>query len=69
VEAEFQDLLFQDLIDEHAQGMMSRILMKLLQTADFFRDNITKDQLLPLLSILATILFIVAGGYVLSYIV
>jgi hypothetical protein len=48
---------------------MSRLVMKLLQTADFFKDNITKDQLLPLLSILATILFIVVGGYVLSYVV
>jgi hypothetical protein len=48
---------------------MSRILTKLLQTAEFFRDNMTKDQLLPLLSIVATILFIVAGGYILSYVV
>jgi len=48
---------------------MSKILTKLLQTADFFKDNITKDQLLPLLSVAATILFIVAGGYILSYIV
>ncbi|PNF40918.1 hypothetical protein B7P43_G14976 [Cryptotermes secundus] len=63
------EAVIKELIDEHAQGMMSRIVMKLLQTADFFKDNITKDQLLPLLSILATILFIVAGGYVLSYIV
>jgi DnaJ family protein C protein 16 len=60
---------FQELIDEHAQGIMSKILTKLLQTADFFKDNITKDQLLPLLSVAATILFIVAGGYILSYIV
>ena len=62
-------LLFQDLIDEHAQGIMSKILSKLLQTADFFRDNITKDQLLPVLSVVATILFIVAVGYILSYLV
>jgi DnaJ family protein C protein 16 len=60
---------FQELIDEHAQGIMSKILTKLLQTADFFRDSITKDQLLPVLSIVATILFVVAGGYILSYIV
>jgi len=60
---------FQDLIDEHAQGIMSRILTKLFQTADFFRDNITKDQLLPVLSVVATILLIVAVGYILSYLV
>jgi DnaJ family protein C protein 16 len=60
---------FQELIDEHAQGIVSKILTKLLQTADFFKDNITKDQLLPFLSVVATILFIVAGGYILSYVV
>ncbi|XP_069683345.1 dnaJ homolog subfamily C member 16 [Periplaneta americana] len=59
------EAVIKELIDEHAQGIMSKILAKLLQAA----DNITKDQLLPVLSIMATILFIVAGGYVLSYIV
>ncbi|KAJ9586685.1 hypothetical protein L9F63_019723, partial [Diploptera punctata] len=63
------EAVIKELIDEHAQGIMSKILSKLLQTADFFKDNITRDQLLPLLSILATILFIIAGGYILSYIV
>ncbi|GFG31560.1 hypothetical protein Cfor_00470 [Coptotermes formosanus] len=63
------EAVIKELIDEHAQGIMSRILTKLLQTAEFFRDNMTKDQLLPLLSIVATILFIVAGGYILSYVV
>jgi DnaJ family protein C protein 16 len=48
---------------------VSKILAKLLQTADFFKDNITKDQLLPVLSIIATVLFIVAVGYILSYVV
>jgi hypothetical protein len=47
---------------------VSRILTKLLQTADFFRDSFTKEQLLLLLTIGTTVLFVVAAAYYLSYI-
>ncbi|CAG2065462.1 unnamed protein product, partial [Timema podura] len=59
----------QELIDEHAQGIVSRILTKLLVTADFLKDNVTRDQLLPVISVLATIIFIIVGGYVMTYLV
>nr|CAD7444027.1 unnamed protein product [Timema bartmani] len=58
-----------ELIDEHAQGIVSRILTKLLVTADFLKDNVTRDQLLPVISVLATIIFIIVGGYVMTYLV
>lgn len=33
------------------------------------RDNVTQDDLVPAVSIMVTVLFIVAGGYVMSYLV
>lgn len=62
------EAVIKELIDEHAQGLVSRILTKLLQTADFFRDSFTKEQLLLLLTIGTTVLFVVAAAYYLSYI-
>lgn len=66
-EALTYEAVVKELIDEHAQGLMSRILTKLLIAADFLRDNMTKDQLLPVLSVFATIFFIAILGYTMAY--
>ena len=62
-------LSLQELIDEHAQGMVTRMVNKLLLTADFLRESIGKDQILPAISVLGTIIFIIAGGYLMAYLV
>lgn len=42
---------------------------KLLLTADFLKESIGKDQILPAISVLGTILFIIGGGYLMAYLV
>jgi DnaJ family protein C protein 16 len=61
--------LLQELIDEHAQGMVGRILNRLFLTTEYLRDNLTKDQIFPALSVLGTVVFIVVAGYVMAYLV
>jgi hypothetical protein len=59
----------QELIDEHAQGMVGRLLNKIFLTTEYLRDNVTKEQLLPALSVLGTVIFIVVAGYFMAYLV
>ncbi|MPC13941.1 DnaJ subfamily C member 16 [Portunus trituberculatus] len=63
------ETVVQELFDEHAQGIVWRIINKLVSVQDYLRDNVTEDDLLPAVSILVTVLFIVAGGYIMSYLV
>lgn len=68
-EALSYETVIKELIDEHAQGIVTRIINKLMTSLEYLKENVTKDQLLPLLSIAATILFIVIGGYIMTYLV
>lgn len=63
------ETVVQELFDEHAQGIVWRIINKLVSVQDYLRDNVTQDDILPAVSILVTVLFIVAGGYIMSYLV
>ncbi|KAJ1527591.1 hypothetical protein ONE63_007554 [Megalurothrips usitatus] len=63
------EAIVKELIDEHAQGMVTRMVNKLLLTADFLKESIGKDQILPAISVLGTILFIIGGGYLMAYLV
>ena len=56
-----------ELIDEHTQGVVSRLLSKLLLTAEYLNENLGKEHILPALSVLATVLVILAAGYFMSY--
>ncbi|XP_046993030.1 dnaJ homolog subfamily C member 16 [Schistocerca americana] len=68
-EALTYEAVIKELMDEHAQGIMMRILAKVFSAVDYLKDNITKEQLLPLLSVLGTVVFIVIGGYIMTYLV
>ncbi|XP_065351702.1 dnaJ homolog subfamily C member 16 isoform X2 [Cloeon dipterum] len=63
------EAIVQELIDEHAQGMVGRILNKIFVASEYLRDNVTKEQLLPALSVVGTVLFIVVAGYFMAYLV
>lgn len=58
-----------DLLDEHAQGVMTRILGKILITFEYLVDNLGKEHVLPALSVVATILFILGVGYLMAHLV
>ncbi|XP_015511328.2 dnaJ homolog subfamily C member 16 [Neodiprion lecontei] len=56
-----------ELTDEHAQGTVGRLIGRALLAVDYLSDNLSKEQLLPLLSVLATLLLIGAAGYGMSH--
>ncbi|KAI4487511.1 hypothetical protein M0804_005660 [Polistes exclamans] len=58
-----------ELADEHAQGTVDRLIGRALLAVDYISDNFTKEQILPLMSVLATLMLIGAAGYGMSYLV
>lgn len=58
-----------DLLDEHAQGLLFRIISKLFTTLEYFIDNLGREHIWPALSVIATVLFILGVGYLMSYLV
>lgn len=59
----------QDLLDEHAQGMVLQIINKVLLTFEYFSDNLSEEYVLPVLSVIGTVVFIVGVGLLMSYLV
>lgn len=58
-----------ELFDEHATSLFVRIANKMIEVVEAIRENITKDELLPAISLVVTVGFIIVGGYVMSYLV
>ena len=49
--------------------MFSRMANRMIEISEILRDNITLDELLPAVSLVATVGVIIAGGYLMSYLV
>nr|CAG4640775.1 EOG090X049L [Eulimnadia texana] len=58
-----------EMVDEHAQGLLARVVTRLAAAADILRDHVTRQDVLAVGSVLGTILFIAAVGYVMAYLV
>ncbi|XP_043787548.1 dnaJ homolog subfamily C member 16 [Apis laboriosa] len=56
-----------ELADEHAQGTVDKLIGKALLAVDYISDSLTKEQILPLVSVIATLMLIGAAGYGMSY--
>ncbi|XP_043269682.1 dnaJ homolog subfamily C member 16 [Venturia canescens] len=59
----------EELADEHAQGTVDRLIGRALLAVDYISDSLTKEQILPLISVFATLMIIGALGYGMSYLV
>ncbi|XP_057336763.1 dnaJ homolog subfamily C member 16 [Microplitis mediator] len=59
----------EELADEHAQGTVDKIIGRALLAVDYISDNISKEHVLPLISVIATLVLIGAAGYGMSYLV
>jgi hypothetical protein len=59
----------QELVDEHALGIISRISNRIATAAEVLRDHVTRQDLLAVGSVIGTVLFIAAIGYVMTYLV
>ncbi|KAF5291126.1 hypothetical protein FQA39_LY14368 [Lamprigera yunnana] len=68
-EALTYEALVTDLFDEHANGIIGRIIAKLLVFSEKMYDGLNKEQILPALSIVGTVIFIIGVGYFMSYLV
>jgi len=63
------EAVLEQLVDEHATTVFARIAAKMIELSEVLRDNITKDELIPAASLVLTVAVIIAGGYVMSYLV
>nr|CAH0101702.1 unnamed protein product [Daphnia galeata] len=61
--------IVKELVDEHAQGILGRITARLVTAAEVLGDHITRQELLAVGSVVGTVLFIAAVGYVMTYLV
>ncbi|GIY00298.1 dnaJ homolog subfamily C member 16 [Caerostris darwini] len=57
------------LADEHALGLFARVLNRMILMGDVLWDNITRQELLPALSVMGSIAFIALVGYIMTYLV
>lgn len=51
------------------QGTVDRLIGRALLAVDYISDNLTKEQILPLISVLVTLMLIGVAGYGMSYLV
>nr|CAG4641606.1 EOG090X049L [Eurycercus lamellatus] len=58
-----------NVIDEHALGIFGKISARLVAAADVLREHVTRQELLAVGSVIGTVLFIAAVGYVMTYLV
>lgn len=68
-EALTYEAFVKELFDEHAKGIFGRIITKLVMMTGSLYDSLDKEQLLPALSVLGTMIFIVILGYIMAYLV
>ncbi|XP_055949494.1 dnaJ homolog subfamily C member 16-like [Argiope bruennichi] len=57
------------LADEHALGLFSRVLNRMILMGDVIWDNLTRQEILPAISVVLSIGFIILVGYIMSYLV
>ncbi|XP_041673653.1 dnaJ homolog subfamily C member 16 [Drosophila eugracilis] len=61
--------IVQKLFDEHSKGLLSKWISRFRYLVDYVSDNIEEEHLLVCLSLLGTIGFMFAVGYILTYFV
>lgn len=61
--------MFQDLFDEHSQNLATRVIKRIIVSIDYLYDSLGKEHILPVISIIGTLLFICGVGYLMTYLV
>ena len=64
-----REAVLESLLDEHAVSMFAKIANRMIEISEILRDNVTMDELIPAASLVATVGVIIAGGYLMSYLV
>lgn len=68
-EALSSEAFVQNLLDEHAQGVIAKFFTKMFYFAEHVIDSIEQEHILATLSLLGTIAFMFAVGYIMVYFV
>uniref|UniRef100_A0A182W631 DnaJ homolog subfamily C member 16 n=1 Tax=Anopheles minimus TaxID=112268 RepID=A0A182W631_9DIPT len=55
------------LLDEHAENAVMRMLNRILLALEYMADNLGQEHILPAISVIGTIAFILIIGYLMSY--
>jgi len=63
------NLVLQNIRNERINNFLIQIANKMIEMVELIRENITKDEILPAVSLVVTVGFIMVGGYVMSYLV
>nr|SVE73486.1 EOG090X049L [Daphnia atkinsoni] len=61
--------VMKELVDEYAQDILGRIAARLASAAEVLKDHFTRQELLAVASVVGSVLFIAAVGYVMTYLV
>ena len=56
-----------DLVDEHSTSVFVKIASKIFEFVEIIHENITTDEILPSLSLVVTVIFILIGGTISHY--
>ena len=62
-------MLFPEWLIDQCKNEHLQIANKMIEMVELIRENITKDEILPAVSLVVTVGFIMIGGYVMSYLV
>jgi hypothetical protein len=61
--------VLQELVDEHTGSIWTRMLDTIIMMIDRTINAITRETLVPAISVVATILFILTAGYLMAHLV
>lgn len=62
-------LVYQELVDENALGIFGQISARIAAAVDVLREYISRQEILAVVSVVGTFVFIAAVGYVMTYLV
>ncbi|CAH1156022.1 unnamed protein product [Phaedon cochleariae] len=68
-EAPIHEAYVKDLYDEHATGMIGKLMTRIIQYVETTYESLGKEQILAVASVLGTIVFILGIGYLMAYLV
>ncbi len=61
------EAVIRELLDEHAAGFFGRVMNRILETTEWLRDHLTKEEILPAISLVGAVLFLILGSHCLQW--
>lgn len=56
-----------ELIDEQTQGIVTRVITRILHAIDYLQEHLSKEHVLPVVSVIGTAAFICIAAYTMAY--